>query len=238
MLVEITTKAGAGEALTMSSREIAELTGSTHDNVLKTVRRLVGEGVVSGNETPYTHPQNGRTYTEFHLDYRNTMVVVSGYSVELRAKIIDRWMELEQVVRDAPPIQFDPTDPQVLLQVFGALQNKVAEQQAVIDAQQAEVEKVRRLEATVGSMCITDAAKTLKVRRIELTSRMQAARWIYKRVGNSSWLAYQDKIQSGFMEHKDHIYIDGAGDERVATRALVTGKGLVKLAELLNRPLH
>lgn len=81
--------------LTMSSREIAQLTKSSHDNVLKTVRRLVKEGIVSGNETPYVHPQNGQTYSEFHLDYRNTMVVVSGYSPELRARIIDRWMELE-----------------------------------------------------------------------------------------------------------------------------------------------
>lgn len=85
----------AGQSLTMSSREIAELTGSTHDNVLKTIRGLAERGVVSGNETPYVHPQNGQTYNEFKLSYRDTMVVVSGYSVELRAKIIDRWQELE-----------------------------------------------------------------------------------------------------------------------------------------------
>ena len=90
-------------ARTMSSREIADLTGSTHDNVLKTVRSLIEKGVVSRNETPYmpyTHPQNGQVYFEFLLSYRDTMVVVSGYSVELRAKIIDRWQELEgQVAR-------------------------------------------------------------------------------------------------------------------------------------------
>lgn len=80
---------------TMSSREIAELTGSWHFNVLATVRNLAERGVISGNETPYTHPQNGQTYTEFLLSYRDTMVVVSGYSVELRARIIDRWQELE-----------------------------------------------------------------------------------------------------------------------------------------------
>ena len=78
------------QQLTMSSREIAGLTGATHDNVLKTIRALAGKGVVSGNETPYVHPQNGQTYSEFLLDYRDTMVVVSGYSVELRVKIIDR----------------------------------------------------------------------------------------------------------------------------------------------------
>lgn len=84
-----------GKAPTMSSREIADLTNASHDNVLKTIRALVARGVVSGNETPYVHPQNGQTYSEFLLSYRDTMVVVSGYSVELRARIIDRWQELE-----------------------------------------------------------------------------------------------------------------------------------------------
>lgn len=86
---------------TMSSREIAELTGSTHDNVLKTIRKLRDEGVVRGNDTPYVHQQNGQTYTEIRLDFRNSMVVVSGYSAELRARIIDRWQELE-VAATAP----------------------------------------------------------------------------------------------------------------------------------------
>lgn len=40
---------------TMSSRDIAQLVDSTHDSVLKTIRRLIAEGVVFGNETPYTH---------------------------------------------------------------------------------------------------------------------------------------------------------------------------------------
>lgn len=87
-------------AITMSSREIAELVGATHDNVMKTVRGLIGKGVVFGNETPYKNKQNRQTYMEFILDFRNTMVVVSGYSAELRAKIIDRWQELEKVVAE------------------------------------------------------------------------------------------------------------------------------------------
>lgn len=87
-------------AITMSSREIAELVGATHDNVMKTVRGLICKGVVFGNETPYKNKQNHQTYMEFILDFRNTMVVVSGYSAELRAKIIDRWQELEKVVAE------------------------------------------------------------------------------------------------------------------------------------------
>lgn len=94
---------------TMTSREIAELTGSTHDAVLKTIRRLLAEGVVSGNETPYKHPQNSQTYSEFLLSFRDTMVVVSGYSAELRAKIIDRWQELEAKQLAVPAVAPKPS---------------------------------------------------------------------------------------------------------------------------------
>lgn len=87
------------QPLTMSSREIAKTVGATHDSVLKTIRSLVERGVVSGNETQYQHEQNKQWYPEFNLDYRNTMVVVSGYSPELRAAVVDRWLELEESAR-------------------------------------------------------------------------------------------------------------------------------------------
>ena len=101
---------------TMTSREIASLVGSPHDSVLKTVRRLIEEGVVFGNDTPYTHPQNGQKYSEFVLDFRNTMVVASGYSTELRARIIDRWQELEAkapVEQSLPPSLPSPAEDAV-----------------------------------------------------------------------------------------------------------------------------
>lgn len=217
-----------GAPVTMSSREIAELTGSSHDNVLKTIRGLVKKGVVSGNETPYVHPQNGQTYKQFELDYRNTMIVVSGYSVELRAKIIDRWMELEEADKRQA---LDFSNPAVVLGVIGHLQEKVLEQQG-------RLKKLDRLEGAQGSMCISDAAKTLGVQRKWLFDFMSSRRWIFKRSGNKNWLAYDDKRKSLLLEHDDHLYMDDLGQERVSTRVLVTAKGLVKLAELIEKPLH
>lgn len=229
---------GANDELTMSSREIAELTGSDHDNVLKTIRALIKRGIVSGNETPYIHPQNKRTYKEFLLDYRNTMIVVSGYSVELRAKIIDRWMELESGARPAPAPALDYSDPAVVLGVIGHLQGEVAKKDEVIAEQGQRLKKLDRLEGAKGSMCISDAAKTLGVGRDELFRFLDSRRWIFKRTGSRNWLGYDDKRRAGFLEHDDHLYLDGEGRERINTRVLVTAKGLVRLAELLQQPLH
>lgn len=227
--------AATGKPATMSTREIADLTGSSHDNVLKTVRKLLKEGVVFGNETPYVHPQNGQTYKEINLDYRNTMIVVSGYSVELRAKIIDRWMELEKAAKVAP---LDFSDPRLLLGVVNHLQAQVLEKESVIAEQGVRLKHLDRLESAKGSMCISDAAKTLGVGRDYLFQFLSARRWTFKRAGNKNWLAYDDKRKAMLLEHDDHLYMDNLGQERVATRVLVTAKGLVKLAELLEQPLH
>ena len=117
----------AKSKLTMSSREIAEFVGASHDSVLKSLRYLAGRGVIFGNETPYTHPQNGQTYPEFLLDYRNTMVVVSGYSAEVRARIIDRWQALEE--------QQMPKVPQTLAQAL----RLAADQAEQIEHQQEQL---------------------------------------------------------------------------------------------------
>lgn len=85
-------------AQTMDSREIAELTGKRHDNVLKDIREQLGqlEGGVLRFEDTYRNEQNGQEYRCYKLPYRETMILVSGYSVELRARVIDRWLSLER----------------------------------------------------------------------------------------------------------------------------------------------
>ena len=142
--------------ITMTSREIAELTGSSHDNVLKTIRKLVSEGVVSGNETPYVHPQNGQTYSEFLLSYRDTMVVVSGYSVELRARIIDRWQELEAQV--AKPVELSRMDILQLAMESEKARLLAVEQLAIAAPKAAFVDQY--VEAA-GSMSFRQVAKLL-----------------------------------------------------------------------------
>jgi phage antirepressor YoqD-like protein len=214
-------------AQTMSSREIADLTGSTHDNVLKTIRALVKRGVVSSNETPYTHRQNGQTYAEFLLNYRDSMVVVSGYSVELRAKIIDRWQELE-----ARAISIPTTLPEALrLAADQAEENERL--LGVIQVQAPKVAAIQRLAAAGGAICITDAAKLLQVSPSQLFKWLEAHRWIYRRTGNLRWTAFQPRIDAGLMKHKvTALKADPeTGLERAAFDPLVTPKGLALLAE-------
>lgn len=80
----------------MSSREIAEVPGKRHDNVMADIRNMLGElgiGALSF-QASYLSAQN-KALLEYRLPYRETMILFTGYSVTLRAKVIDRWAELE-----------------------------------------------------------------------------------------------------------------------------------------------
>ena len=86
--------------LTMSSREIADLTGREHKNVIRDIRNMLDELKKDGSDLSHVreeHDARGYTAT-FKLPKRETLILVSGYNTELRAKIIDRWQELEAIV--------------------------------------------------------------------------------------------------------------------------------------------
>lgn len=232
-----------GAEPTMSSVDIAELTGKRHDHVLRDIRKMLGEinapksGAVGQSNFGSTYlDAKGEARDCFALPKRECLILVSGYSVELRAKVIDRWMELEQA--KPAPVAIDFSDPAILLGVVGHLNSKVSEQAVVIAEQGQRLQHLDRIEGAYGSMCLTDAAKTLKKPPQELIRFMQSREMIFKRVGNTSWIGRQHFINTGLLEHKEHIYTGSDGTQRVATRVMVTGKGLVKLAELIESPLH
>ncbi|WP_277992788.1 phage antirepressor KilAC domain-containing protein [Yersinia enterocolitica] len=107
-----------------------------------------------------------------------------------------------------------------------ALENKVEEMKPEVEAFE------RLVKATTGSMCITNAAKYLQIKPTNMFRTLSENRWIYRRVGGRSWVAYQDKIQSGLLEHKLTTVTRSDGDEKVIEQVLVTPKGLTKLSKL------
>jgi phage regulator Rha-like protein len=80
--------------VTMTSREIAELNGKEHDNVRRDVRAMA-EALSLSFEEKVEPSGGGRPSVVYLLPKRETLILVSGYSVAMRAKIIDRWQELE-----------------------------------------------------------------------------------------------------------------------------------------------
>ena len=217
-----------GAPLTMTSREIAELTGKRHDHVLRDARAMLtelhGDAGLPKFGATYTDPQNGQTYPMLALPKRETLILVSGYSVAMRAKIIDRWQELESGVALLPQ-----TLPEAL-----RLAADMAEQKAKAEAALAiAAPKAAALDLiTAGeeSMTLTQAAKKLGIKRARLIEYMHAQGWIYRQ--NSSWVPYQQHIQNGRLVYKEARYTDeNTGLECRSPYCHILPKGLTKLAE-------
>ena len=96
-------------APTMSSREIAELTGKRHDNVVRDIRNMLAELGDDSDLRNVVETKDARGYTDrFNLPKDLTITLVSGYNVKMRYAITKRWMELEaqQVATPALPTSF------------------------------------------------------------------------------------------------------------------------------------
>lgn len=97
---------------TMSSREIAELTGKRHDHVLSDIRKMLDELVLSSPDFSGEYKDStGRTLPCFHLPQDLTITLVSGYNITMRHRIIKRWQELE---KSATPIALPKTFAEAL----------------------------------------------------------------------------------------------------------------------------
>lgn len=86
------------QTMTMSSLEIAELTGKKHHNVLADIRTMLNElGERSTDFSGDYKDQGGRTYPCFKLDRHHTECLLTGYSAKMRMAVIKRWHELERM---------------------------------------------------------------------------------------------------------------------------------------------
>ena len=96
-------KSLAGVAQTMSSLQIAEITGRPHSNVMRDIRNLLEQ---LDNQSQFSfelsyrdqkQPNGGIKRIPHYLMTKNDcLLLASGYDANLRAKIILRWEELEK----------------------------------------------------------------------------------------------------------------------------------------------
>lgn len=81
---------------TMTSQEIAQITGKQHSNVMRDIRNLLGQGVNQINfELVEYEDAKGEKRPMYLLTKKGCLILASGYDAVLREKIIDRWEELE-----------------------------------------------------------------------------------------------------------------------------------------------
>lgn len=87
------------QSLTMSTREIAELTGKQHQHVKRDTEVMFTE--LEKDTSSFGHiylDSMNRQQTEYLLDKELTMTLVAGYNIKIRHAIVKRWQELEVAI--------------------------------------------------------------------------------------------------------------------------------------------
>lgn len=227
---------GGGNAapLTMSSLEIAGLVDSRHDKVKQSIERLSDRGVITLPPLgEVSNPGPGpRQIVVYHLGKRDSLVVVAQLCPEFTARIVDRWQELEQQAANATLVPANLSRLQLIELAMQAEQERLALESKVV-ALAPKAEALDRIADAEGAMNLTLAAKNLQIQPRRLTAWLRENQWIYRRPGGAGNVAYQTRIQSGYLTHKVSTIERSDGSEKVVEQVLVTGKGLAKLSQAL-----
>jgi len=219
------------QATKMSSREIAELTGKLHKDVLEAIRNMESAWVkVNGRKFPlveYTDAK-GESRPMYELSKTECLYVATKFNDEARAKLVLRWESLES------QNQLDFSNPDTVLMLA---QSWKEEQQKRIAAEQlAEEQKpsVTFTNAVVGSKSsclIGELAKIITqngypIGQNRLFEWMRENGYLGKN-GERRNIPNQEYIEQGLFELKKGTRSGNDGVMYTTITPKVTGKGQV-----------
>ena len=228
-MYEITTINKIGQ--TMSSREIAELTGKNHQHVLRdcdTLNENYERMSLSKIGQSQYKADNGQTYREYRLTKMQTFDLLTGYSAELRIKVNRRWEELEAKEQAHQQIP----------QSFSEALRLAAEQAEKIEAQQkqlqAQAPKVLFADTVIGSQSsclIGELAKLITQKGYEIGEK-RLFKWLRENHylgtrGEYYNIPNQKYIEQGLFELKKGTRSGNGGVMHTTITPKVTGKGQV-----------
>lgn len=197
-------------ALTMTSREISQLTGKAHRDVTRDIENTLNQAEIDTRKFAHTYlDSQNREQKEYRLPKRECDLVVSGYSVKYRLAIIDRWQELETKQ------QFNI--PQTLPEAL-RLAADLADQLAIAAPKVAVYEL---LADRKGDVSTTIVAKELGTTAIKLNKFLRDAgiKWLnadLPKAGYESWFNVVADVKNG------HEF----------TQCLITPAGQLKIADI------
>jgi Rha family phage regulatory protein len=214
--------------VTMSSKEIAELTGKNHGDVLRDVRNMLGE-LNLGESTfacTYLDSQN-KERPLYNLPKREVLILVSGYNVVLRSKIVDKIDELE-LYSLAP--QVPQTYATALLEAGRlALELEKAETQLTEQAP-----KVEFYEVVISTDQLIDMAQASKVLNLGYGRNKLFTILRDLKVLDSQNIPFQKYIDRKWFKVKETVF-KSQNKEHLHLKPLVTQKGLKALLKLLTK---
>lgn len=239
------------DGMTMSSLEIAKLTEKLHHDVLRDIRKVLESiGNTESNFACSYLDASGKANPVYNLPYRETMILITGYSIPLRAKVVDRWQEIEKAKTSNTLTMPNFTDPAEAAIAWAAQYRKSVEAKRVADeaikvaAQKTEqlalaAPKVQFYDDVVSSenwMTMMEAAKALGVGRIGLMEFMRSVKLLMRAPNLNA--AYDQCIKSGCFRTDVKVHQKPDGATVIYNNTVVSGKGLALIQKRIGENPH
>lgn len=212
-----------GQQQTMTSREIADLVESRHDDVKRSIDRLAKSGAIS--EPPMADgakAANGVTEKVYVIGKRDSYVIVAQLSPAFTARLVDRWQELEA----AQPKALDLNDPQALRAALLGYTEKVLQLETKVAADAPKVAFAEVIRSMDGVCHIGEFCKTMRIGRNRMFKRMKEDKILM-----ASRMPYQKYIDKGYFSVIEQTpYTNSKGETHTTFTTMVTGAGQVFLA--------
>lgn len=208
--------------LTMTSREIAELTDKRHPDVKRDIEVMMDQ--LSEDVSKFAHiylDSMNRRQVQYVLGRDHTECLITGYNALLRMKVIKRLHELE----DSSRVQL--TLPEALRLAADVAEQKLALEYQLTNAA-PKVEFVDRYVVSSGSMGFREVAKLLNLKETVLRRFLIDKQIMYPLAGKLTPYANHKEagrftLKTGESQSSGHAF----------TQARFTPKGVQWLAKLL-----
>lgn len=219
--------ANSNSALTMTSREISELTGKNHKEVTRDIYNVLTQAEIDASKFAHTYQDSqNRDQREYRLPKRECDLVVSGYSVKYRLAIIDRWQELESRNNLSIP---DFNDPVAAARAWADAKESEIKAIQYAEAAKPAVEFVERYVQSTGNMGFRQVCKLLKANEKKFRAFLSEERIMYKLGGD--WVPYGCHIVLG----RFHTSTGTSNNDHNYTAAKFTPKGIEWITRLWSK---
>ncbi|MFV7435298.1 phage antirepressor protein [Pseudomonas plecoglossicida] len=218
---------------TMSSLEIAELTGKNHADVMRDIRKMLGElEAVDQSKFADTYTDSlQRVQPCYKLPRRETDILLTGYSIPMRAVVIDRWHELEAEYKVGSLALPNSLSGALNLACVLAYKVETLEQQLTEDAEKVDFyNKVYECDNLLNP---TKASKLLDTGRTHFLEYLRDHKILMSRPHQQN-MPYQRYLDAGYFEVKLGMYKNAkTGVVELKALPLLTGKGFTWLQKYI-----
>lgn len=233
------------------SLTVATVFGKNHADVLRDVRRTLAEvdaewGISNFAETPYTHPQNGQTYTKYVMTEDGFTLLVMGYTgreaMQFKVRYIQEFRRMQSELQSRKLInQFNlPRSYPEALRALAEASELNEAMQKQLEEQAPKVLFADAVTTSHTSILVRELAILLRQNGIDigekrLFDQLRERGYLIKRKGTDWNMPTQKAMDLGLFEVKETPIHHNTGSVSVSKTPKVTGKGQVYFVNLFKK---